>query len=131
MTRILPIILLVTLLGNLAYADTNAVILEKGDQAPYKGVLLTPEAAADQRTIGKQRDSYKLLDQSLETSLTAVTKERDDAKQEVHLLSVDNVNLTTNLKSVQHMSDLEKLGYVVLGIAITCLAIEGADKLHH
>jgi len=129
--QILQTILLVTLLVNLAYGADNAISLNVGQPAPYSGILLTPAAAADQRTVGQQRDSYKLLNGSLQTSLDAANKEASDAKKEVKLLQTDNQNLASNLRSTQRLSDWEKVGYFVLGIVVTSLAIDGASKLSH
>lgn len=125
------LLLLLTLLSNIALGDTNAVILHKDEKAPFDGVLLTREAADDQYRIGQERQSYKLLNDSFKVSLELETKNRQESDAKVEILKVDLVNTTKALNEVKSTSTWTKIGYFSLGIITTYFAIKGAHELYH
>lgn len=69
----MKLILLIILTTNLTFAQ-NSVILEKGDLAPYDGILLTPERAEEAVKAERKLVTMKALGEAQE-ALTAFHKE--------------------------------------------------------
>lgn len=124
-------LLLVILTSNIALGDTNAIILNKDQKAPWDGVLLTKEAAAAQKNIGAERDSYKLLNESFKTSLDLETKNRQESDAKNVILKSDLENTTKALNGIKANSTWEKIGFFTLGVVVTYFAIKEGHDLYH
>lgn len=131
MKKLWLLLLILTLISNFGYADDNAIYLDKDQKAPYSGYLITPEGATQQRNVGIERDSYKLLNQSLTTQLDLESKSRQDSDKKVVILQNDLTNTTKALIEVKSMNDWEKAGFFVLGMVTTYFAIKTAHELYH
>jgi hypothetical protein len=126
---VIKYLLIFTLLGNLCYADTNVTFLPKGSTTPYDGYLFTPDAATTAYKAEQQLPQYKLLNESLTTSLTLEqnnTKQETDEKQ---ICMTDNQNLRTSLEKTKETSTLEKILYIGIGIVVTGLAVDLGSKV--
>ncbi len=104
-----------------AYAD-DAVSLEKGEKAPFSGILLPLDKAREIAVIKETADTNVKIIQSYKISLDLQKDiiERQDNK--VKILLDQNDNLAKNLASARQVSDIERIVWVSLGIGAAVLA---------
>lgn len=117
------LILLLSLISNLAFADNQAILLNQGEKAPYTGDLLPIDTV-------KSLYNDSLEKSSLQQQLDLTNQNNTILTQEKTLLQNQNSDLVKAANSEKHISDWEKVGYFVLGVAITALAVKGAASLH-
>lgn len=101
MTWILPI--------NTSYAQ-NAIILDKGDIAPFRGALLKEEVLSD---LVKAKKKEPLLKDLV-------------ANQELRANSLENDNkrLTKELRNTKIGNAVDNIYYLVIGIVVTSIIYE-------
>ena len=118
------------MVGNNVYAE-DVLVLQKGDAAPYTG-LLFPQDKANEARIGIiERDSYKSLYDSARRQISLFQTDSELKDKKIDLLLAQNDKLAVNLERARDTSDWMKLAYVGLGIVITGLAIKGAKEITH
>lgn len=117
----IKLILLLSLISNLAFAQ-NAMHLNKNDPAPFEGNLLTLETT-------KQLYNDSLEKNSLQKQLDLTNSNVNLLQQDKNLLLDQNSKLLKANQDQKSLNDLEKVGCVILGIAITALAVKGAASL--
>lgn len=123
------LLLIISIIGNIAFADSDAIVLDKGQPAPWPGILLTNDRAQSARKAEIELGQYKLLNESFQKSLDIEKSNIDFFKQKVDILTIDNQNLSSSLQKERSSNDLNKVFYFLGGIVLTSLAIEGANKL--
>ncbi len=114
------------LLSNLAtcknaYAD-DAVSIEKGEKAPFSGILLPLDKAKELAVIKETADTNVKIIQSYKLSLDLqedIIKRQDN---KVKILLDQNDNLAKNLASARQVSDIERIVWVSIGIGTAVLA---------
>lgn len=122
------LIIILSLISNVAWAE-DSVFLNKGQAAPYEGFLLDKEKVLDYRNTTFERDSLKLQNASLNTSLSLQNDIIARKDQQLKLYSDQNDKLATTAYNAENMSTWQKIGYIALGVVITGLAIEGVKAL--
>ncbi len=103
--------------------------VEKGDAAPYKGLLFPVEMIPELRNTYLERNSYKLLNDSLQTSLTLSEDISKKNQDKVNILLDQNDKISKQLNETRTFSTLERITWFTLGIFATGLAFYGASKL--
>jgi len=120
---------MISLLTTISKAD-DAVYLNKDDKVPFSGYLLPKEKLLDLRNAVLEKDTLRLQNDSLNASM----KLQDDiiAKKDQQLtLYGDQMDkMAKTAYSAQGLTDWQKIGYIVLGIGITGLAIFGVHALY-
>lgn len=115
MTNIFTLVVLIPFIlfsCNGVYAsDTQSTLLNKGDVAPYQGMLLTPDAANKVRIDVLELDYQK-------TATTNLTSEVSDYQQRLKNYQDENNNLSDRLAK-SDTGFFAKAGFFILGAAIT------------
>ncbi len=108
------LILIMLLLSNTVFAQ-NSTVLNEGDIAPYKGVLLTPERA--EKAVKAEKANIVLKDLRV-AHMELIRYHKDDAKLSRKRLS--EAEFDSNLKSI---------GMFVLGVVLTGFAFKVNQKI--
>lgn len=122
------LIFLTTLISINSLAE-DSVFLNKGQAAPYEGFLLDKEKVLDYRNTTFERDSLKLQNASLNTSLSLQNDIIARKDQQLKLYGDQMDKLATTAYNAENMSSWQKVGYIALGVLITGLAIKGVQAL--
>lgn len=112
-------------------SDDTVVYLNQGDKSPYSGYLLPENKLVELRNNTLERDSLKAQNTSLNLSISTQDDIIAKKDQQITLYSKANDELAQTAYKAESMSNLEKLGFIGLGILITGLAIEGVHALYH
>lgn len=117
----IKLILIITLLGNLAYAE-DTVFLNQNDKAPFSGYLFTESKTKEIRNQLIEREEYKGLVESYEKT-DKWLKENLDLKDKQLTYAMERMdNLSKTLQSERTTSNWERVLWISLGIAATGLA---------
>lgn len=111
-----------------ALAD-QSVNINKGEKAPYTGVLLDQEKAEKLRDELIEKDALVKTNESLNKSIILYKSNEEILSGQKDMLLKQNISLTETLNDTRTTSDLVKVGYFVLGVAVTGLAVYGAAKI--
>lgn len=124
------IILALSLISSISFgADIQTMYLPSGTPAPFSGFLFT-QSDANQAAQNKQAvATYKLINESLTTSLNLETKSRQDSDAKVVILQNDLANTNKALSEVKSATMWEKVMWFGFGVLATGLAVDGAYKL--
>jgi len=111
-----------------ALADT-AVNLSKDQPAPYDGVLLDKEKADKIRDELIDKDALEKTNESLNKSINLYRSNEDILNNQKGMLINQNIELTKALNDTRETSGWTKVGYFLLGVAVTGVAVYGATRL--
>jgi hypothetical protein len=126
--QILSLMLISLMVANNCFAN-QAVNIDKDQKAPFSGVLFDKEKANNVKNELIEKDSLVKTNESLNKSINLYRSNQDLVNKENDLLLNQNVKLTENLNSAREMSDIAKIGYFLLGVAVTGAAVYGASRL--
>ena len=103
-------------------------LLDKGQPAPFSGVLFSNKKGNEIRRQLIEGDGYKLINESLVKSID-LYKENDKLQREkVNLLLTENINLNNRVDSLKKTNDIERIIWFSLGVLATGFALYGAKK---
>lgn len=115
--------LLIAILSvSLSARAQDAVGLEKGQAAPFTGVLITYKAAQDFKNTVVERDGLEEQKASYERSIEYYRKADELQQKKLDLLLLQNDKLALRLGEERSMSTWEKIGYFSLGLLATGIA---------
>lgn len=107
----------------------DPVLLNKDDKSPYQGLLFSISEAQDLRKELIDKDYLKLQNDSLNRSLELYKSNENLYTQQKQLLLDQNDKLAKSLYQERQVTNWERLGFVLLGIGITGLAVYGAGQI--
>jgi len=107
----------------------DPVYLNKDDKSPYSGLLFTEQKANEIRRELLDKDYLKLQNDSLNRSLDLYKANEALYGQQKQLLLDQNDKLAKSLYQERNLTNWERVGFFVLGITVTGLAIYGASQL--
>ena len=127
MKPLLPLLISLTIVSNSLYAG-DAVFLEKDKAAPFDGVLLPQDKALAIKQMTLEHDTYLLMNQSLEKSLSLQKNIIQSQDDKVNILLQQNDKLAKSLGDERSMSNWERIGFFALGAVLTTAIAYGASK---
>ena len=113
------------IVNNLAHAD-EAIVINKGQAAPFTGLLLTEEKA---NTVYNDLNKYKLLNESLEKTVVLYKQNEDLYDKKITVLLEQNDKLAENLQQARSTSNWEKVLWFTLGFFSVGLGIYGVKTI--
>lgn len=114
-----------------AFAD-NVVTVKEGYVVPkeyHQGTLMDKEKAEKVRDELIDKDTLKKTNDSLNKSILIYKSNEEIFNNQKDMLIKQNIALTETLNDSRETSGWVKVGYFVLGIAVTSAAVYGAAKL--
>lgn len=111
-----------------AFAE-EAYYLEKTKPAPYTGFLFSPEKTQEIRKTYLEHENYKLINESLKSSLDFQVNIIKQKSEQLNLSMERNTVLAKELRDERSMGDLERIGWFALGIIATGVAGYGISRI--
>lgn len=121
-------ILLVFLLSFSALAQ-DSVPLNKGQAAPFEGILFTTEKAQSIRKELIEKDQFKMFNEALLQNEQYYEKIIQNKNKQLDLTLNQNERLVKQAEKAGSLTTLEKALWVGAGVLATSLAIMGAGSL--
>lgn len=118
----------ILILSNTVYADP-IVFIGKGQTAPNDGYLFPEAQALEMRKAILERDEYRLLNTSLNTTVKLQNDNINIQEQRIENYRKQNDEMAKALYSSQSMNNWERIGWFFLGIVGTGFAIYGIQKI--
>lgn len=117
------LILLISIQSFAACPDVQE--LKAGDTVPCDGIFLSPDASKKADDAVQDAKYYKTLSDKLQVRQDYMNKEVNILDERLKLY----VNESQVLAKANANSSWEKVGYFVLGIVVTGVAVRGAAEL--
>jgi len=114
---------------NISALAQEVVIVQKGQEAPFTGLLFTKERADVIRDNEIALDGQKKLNTSLNLELTFKDSSLNARKSEIDILMAQNDKLSKSLMEERSVGSWERLSWVAVGILASGLAFYGLQKV--
>lgn len=125
---LMKLLICLTVVSNASAQD--AVLVEKGEAAPYRGILMTEDKAKVIYNQLADCDRCKLLNKSLEDSIELYQKNETIYLKEIVEIRDQNITLQTALDRSKSTSFWEKTLWFGLGIVTTSLIVYATTQRH-
>ena len=126
---IITLSILGILTSNVSFAIDDVVKLNKGEAAPYTGVLMTPEKSEKIKDELIEKDSLTRINESYRKSIDLYKSNEDVLGQQKSLLMNQNIELSKALNDARGTTTWEKIGLITLGVAVAGFGVWGASRL--
>ena len=123
------LILMVTLVSLINANADQAVDLNKGEPAPFNGVLLDKEKSNKIKNELIEKDALAEKNNSLNRSIDLYRKNESIMNEQNDLLLNKNLELTRTLNDARETSSTTKILYFLGGVILSGAAVYGASKL--
>ena len=107
----------------------GAIVLKKDEKAPFSGVLLPEDIANQLKNDSIDKYRYKLINESLEKSLTLTKDNLEITEKQNTVLFERNINMTKALNSSREMTNWERIAWFGAGILTSILVTYGTIQL--
>lgn len=124
--NLLMILLVSSMIVNSTANADEAIVLNKGQAAPYTGILLTEEKA---NSVYNDLNKYKLLNESLERTVVLYEQNEKLQDKRINILLEQNDKLAVNLQQARTTSNWEKVLWFGLGFLSVGLGIYGVQAI--
>jgi hypothetical protein len=125
--KILSILLVFFLSFSVVAQD--AVPLNKGQSAPFEGILFTTEKAQSIRKELIEKDQFKMFNEALLENEEYYKKIISNKNEQLNLTLNQNDRLVKQAEKAGSLTTLEKTLWVAAGVIGTSLAVMGAGAL--
>lgn len=125
------LVALLLILSTPAYAD-NAITVHTGDVVSKEfneGTLLDKGQANKLKDQLIERDGFEKQNESYKKSVELYKTNEAILYNQKDTLLNQNMELSKTLNDTRTTSNWERFGYVLLGVAITAVAVKGASSL--
>ena len=127
MKKAICLVLLTSLTSVNSFA-ADAVLLMEGDRAPFTGLLMTQDKANEVKVQLLERDTYKLLNISYESSLSLMNSNIKLKDEQLDLAINQNTKLSQQLREQKDFNSWERFAWFALGVLGTSIAVYGVQK---
>lgn len=130
MNKFITCILILSSFSPRAVAD-QAIQIKAGEPAKFDGILMDQEKSNKVKIGLDERDLFEQIVNSQTKSIQLLKDNNTYSENKVNLLLTQNDSLAERLQASQGLNNWERIGLVVLGIAMTCgagLAIRSLSK---
>ena len=110
-------------------SKANVVVLKQGERAPFEGFLMGRDTEKAVRVRLIEADAMKLVNESLEKSLSLQMDSLNKEQQKLGICQEQNDKLAKSLYSERSHSDLERIVWFSLGILAAIGAVYGAKQI--
>jgi hypothetical protein len=107
----------------------DAVPLNKGQAAPFEGILFTTEKAQSIRKELIEKDQFKMFNEALLENEEYYKKIISNKNEQLNLTLNQNDKLVKQAEKAGSLTTLEKTLWVAAGVIGTSLAVMGAGAL--
>lgn len=107
----------------------EVVFLKKGSVTNFDGYLFSQAKAEDLRIQVLEKEKYRLLNESLTTSLELYKQNLEFTNNKLKLLEDQNDKLAQQLQDARSSSDLSKIIIFSLGMLMTGVAFFGVAHI--
>ena len=114
-----------TILLTATNVKADPVFVEKGEKAPYTGLLFTEETAKNIRNDLIEKDALTKINSVLRESIKDYQNIEKMRREQIDLLSADNKRLNAQVDR----SERSNLIWLGLGVLLTGAAVYGASSL--
>lgn len=114
--------------GPAALAEEQAEYLPKDTKAPYEGILLPIEKAAELRKGLIELQTLKVINESYKKSIQLYQESIQLNDQKYNTLLNETNNLSMALSDARKSNDLQKILWFGLGVLASGFALYGAKK---
>jgi hypothetical protein len=116
------------LFSNSAFAEEEAVYLAKDKKAPYAGILLPVERAANVRKSLIELETTKAINESYVKSIQMYKQSIQLTEDKYNTLLDQNDKLSLALIESRKSNELQKIIWFGFGVLATGFALYGAKK---
>lgn len=124
--NLLAILLIFLTLKNSIVCAEDVVVIVKDSPAPFTGLLMTQEKA---NTIYNELTTFKLLNTSLEKSVTLYKQNEELYEKKVNVLLEQNTKLSESLQKERTSNNWEKVLWFGLGFISVAAGIYGVQAI--
>lgn len=121
-------IFLIFLISSSLVLGESAVPLNLGDKAPFEGVLFTTPKAQELKNTLIERDSLKIINYSLNTSINLQTDILTHKDNQIKLIMDQNDNLAKEVYSERSLNSWEKFLWFGVGVLSSVLILYGVKE---
>jgi hypothetical protein len=107
----------------------SVTLLQKGDPSPCTGFLFSPDAEAQAESDSRDAKYYKLLSERLDERSVLILNQNEILEKRIQLYIEQNNTLANEVVKKERRSEWQKVGYFLLGVGVTSLAVYGAAQL--
>ena len=124
--NLLVILLIFLTLKNSIVCAEDVVVIVKDSPAPFTGLLMTQEKA---NTVYNELTTFKLLNTSLEKSVTLYKQNEELYEKKVNVLLEQNTKLSESLQKERTSNNWEKVLWFGLGFISVAAGIYGVQTI--
>lgn len=114
-----------------AYCTESVILMEKGTTAKCTGFLYSPDADAQAASDNRDLKYYKLINEKLTTRHDLMLKQSEILDKRLNLYIEQSRVLSQELQRQENVSTWKQVGWFLLGIGVTGVAIYGASQLNN
>lgn len=106
----------------------DVVELKKGEIAPFTGLLFTEAKAKDIKFVYEERDSFKLMLDSANRSLTLMNSNLSLKDEQLNITTTQNTVLAKELRDQRGFNNWERFGWFGAGVVTALITFYAAKQ---
>lgn len=136
MSQLIRIIVIfsIAICNNFAIASDcleSVTLLNKGTPSPCTGFLFSPEAEQQVTSDSLDLEYYKTLSKRMEERYDLMLQQNEILDKRLKLYMDQSYQLSKEIQEKEDKSSLKTIGWFLLGVGVTGLAVYGAGQLNN